>query len=91
MKIWEGEMRFLTDLKADATVDLVYRMCPMHLLEPVEQIKELHDGQVLEILTDYDGALEDIPAWCEKNQQEFLGIDEDEEGEFYKLYIKKLH
>jgi len=84
-------MRFLTDLKADETVDLVYRMCPMHLLEPVEHIKDLRDGQILEILTDYDGALEDIPAWCEKNHQEFLGIDEDEEGEYYKLYIKKLH
>ena len=49
------------------------------------------EGQVLEILTDYDGALEDIPAWCDKNPQEFMGIDEDDEGEFYKLYVKKLH
>jgi TusA-related sulfurtransferase len=63
----------------------------MHLLEPVEQIKAMEEGQVLEILTDYDGALEDIPAWCAKHDQEFLGIDEDEEGEFYKLYIKKCH
>jgi len=84
-------MNFIKDCKADASVDLVYRMCPMHLLEPVEQIEEMREGQVLEILTDYDGALEDIPAWCTKHQQEFLGIDEDEEGEFYKLYIKKCH
>ncbi len=84
-------MKFIKDAKADASVDLVYRMCPMHLLEPVEQINDMRKGQVLEILTDYDGALEDIPAWCAKHQQEFVGIDEDEEGEFYKLYIKKLH
>ncbi len=84
-------MRFLKEYKADATADLVYRVCPIHLLEPVELIKDLQQGQVLEILTDYDGALEDIPAWCAKNGQEFLGVGEDEEEDFYKLYIRKLH
>lgn len=84
-------MRFVENYKADATADLVYRMCPIHLLEPAEYINDLKEGQVLEILTDYDGALEDIPAWCEKNGQEFIGIGEDEEDDFYKLYIKKRH
>ena len=56
-------MKFVEKCQADATVDLVYRVCPMHLLEPGELIKNLEKGQVLEILTDYDGALEDIPAW----------------------------
>ena len=84
-------MRFLTDCKADATADLVYRVCPMHLLEPAEFLKDLHAGQVLEILTDYDGALEDIPAWCAKHGQEFVGLCEDEDEDLYKLYIKKVH
>ena len=85
-------MKFIEQCPADATADLIYRVCPMHLLEPMELIKDLKTGQVLEILTDYDGALEDIPAWCVKHGQEFIGIceDEDEEG-CYKLYIKKLH
>ena len=80
-------MKFLSECKADATADLVYRVCPMHLLEPAEFLRDLHTGQVLEILTDYDGALEDIPAWCRKCGEEFIGIEEDEEC--YKLYIKK--
>ncbi|MBC7357948.1 TusA-related sulfurtransferase [Desulfacinum infernum DSM 9756] len=84
-------MKFVKDCQADATVDLVYRMCPMHLLEPVELIRDLREGQVLEILTDYDGALEDIPAWCAKNGQEFIGIGEDEENDCYRLYIRKRH
>ena len=83
-------MKFLTDCKADATVDLVYRVCPMHLLEPMELIKDLEPGQGLEILTDYDGALEDISAWCAKHEREFLGISEDACGDCYKLYIKKV-
>jgi len=84
-------MRFLTNCKADATADLVYRVCPMHLLEPAEFLKDLQTGQVLEILTDYDGALEDIPAWCAKHGQEFVGLCEEEDDEVFKLYIRKLH
>jgi TusA-related sulfurtransferase len=51
-------------------------------------LKCLKKNQVLEVLTDYDGALEDIPAWCEKCGQEFIGIDE--EDDHYKLYIRKV-
>lgn len=84
-------MRFLKECKANATADLVYRVCPMHLLEPAEYLKDLHQGQVLEIVTDYDGALEDIPAWCEKHGQEFLGLCEEDSDEVFRLYIRKLH
>ncbi len=80
-------MKFVHGVKADDTLDLVCRMCPLHLLEPGEKLKCLKTGQVLEILTDYDGALEDIPAWCQRCGQEFIGIEEDEDC--YKLYIRK--
>lgn len=82
-------MNFVGRYEADASADLVYRMCPVHLLEPERMLKGMHLGQVLEVLTDYDGALEDIPAWCAKNGQEFIGINADER-EYYRLYIRKL-
>lgn len=37
-------MRFLTECKADATADLVYRACPMHLLEPAKFLHDLEIG-----------------------------------------------
>jgi TusA-related sulfurtransferase len=37
---------------------------PLHLLEPAKFPKDLQQRQVLEILTDHDGALDDIPTWC---------------------------
>lgn len=80
-------MKFVENMSADDSLDLVCRMCPIHLLEPGEKLRCLKKGQVLEILTDYDGALEDIPSWCERCGHEFLGVEEDEEC--YKLYIKK--
>ena len=54
-------MKFVDDIKADVTADIVYMMCPMHILKLDEMVKGLENGQVLNILTDYDGALEDIP------------------------------
>jgi tRNA 2-thiouridine synthesizing protein A len=81
-------MKFVENVKPDVTTDIVYMMCPMHLLKLEEQIKELERGQILEIMTDYDGALEDIPAWCAKTGNEFLGMEDT--ADFYKFYIKKL-
>ena len=75
-------------IKADATTDIIYMMCPMHLLTIEEQVKVIETGQTLAILTDYDGALEDIPEWCEKTGNEFLGIYEDDDH--YKFYIRKI-
>ena len=81
-------MKFVKSHISDATLDLVCRMCPLHLLEPGEKLKCMKKGQVLEVLTDYDGALEDIPNWCARCGQEFIGLEEDED--FYKLYIRKV-
>ncbi|GBE03638.1 MAG TPA: sulfurtransferase TusA family protein [Nitrospirae bacterium] len=75
-------------LKADAETDIIYMMCPMHLLTIDEQVKEIKIGEILSILTDYEGAIEDIPEWCEKTGNEFLGIYE--ENDHYKFYIKKI-
>lgn len=81
-------MKFVDNVKADVTADIVYMMCPMHLLKLDEMMKKIDKGQILEIMTDYDGALEDIPQWCEKTGNEFIGIHEDED--YFKFYVKKL-
>ncbi len=81
-------LKFVENVKSDITSDIVYMMCPMHLLKLEEMMKELEKGQTLEIMTDYDGALEDIPAWCRKTGNEFIGIDEEED--YYKFYVKRM-
>lgn len=85
----EVSVKFLDKpIEADITTDIIYMMCPMHLLTLQEKLKVLKVGQVLAILTDYDGALEDIPAWCVKTGNEFLGIHED--TDHYSFYVRKL-
>jgi Predicted redox protein, regulator of disulfide bond formation len=82
-------MKFLEkELPANLSVDIVHLMCPIHLLELNESIKKIEEGQILELITDYDRALEDVPKWCEVFGQEFLGVYED--GETYKFYIRRL-
>lgn len=88
-KLASPDLHFLDEpMKADATTDIIYMMCPMHLLTIQEQVKEIKTGEVLAILTDYDGALEDIPQWCARTGNEFLGIYED--TDHYKFYVKKI-
>ena len=65
-------MKFVKDLSADDTLYIVYRMCPMHLLDPGDSLRRMKKEQILEILTDYDGTLDDIPEWCKKCGLNFL-------------------
>ncbi len=89
MAIADVPLKFLDKpVEADATTDIIYMMCPMHLLTLQQKIKELKVGQVLAILTDYDGALEDIPMWCAKTGNEFIGVNEA--PDHYKFYVRKL-
>ncbi|MBI5407854.1 MAG: sulfurtransferase TusA family protein [Nitrospirae bacterium] len=82
-------MKFLDKpIITDSTTDIIYMMCPMHLLTIEDKVKELMTGQTLSILTDYDGALEDIPEWCRKTGNEFIGIYED--TDHYKFFIRKV-
>lgn len=80
-------MKFAENVKPDVTTDIVFMMCPMHLLKLEEQMRDLARGQILEIMTDYDGALEDIPDWCRKTGNEFIGMEDS--GDFFKFYIRK--
>jgi len=81
------KVRFVEHITPDVTTDIVYMMCPMHLLKLDEMMGKLKGGQILELLTDYDGALEDIPDWCEKTGNEFIGVDETDD--YFKFYIRK--
>ncbi|WP_353685472.1 sulfurtransferase TusA family protein [Thermodesulfovibrio sp. 3462-1] len=59
----------------------------MHLLKLQELIKKVEPGQIIEIVTDYDGSVEDIPACGEKTGNEFIGVEDD--LDFFKFYIRR--
>lgn len=74
-------------MEADATLDCIGLYCPMPLAHAAKKMKEMEEGQVLELLADDEGIVEDMPAWCNMTGNEFLGIEEA--GGEYKAYVRK--
>jgi tRNA 2-thiouridine synthesizing protein A len=74
-------------LKADATLDCYGLQCPMPLIQTSKKIKGMKPGEVLEILSTDPGIRTDMPAWCRKMGQEFLGAEDD--SDVIKVYVRK--
>ena len=76
-------------MKADQSLDCVGLYCPMPIVKTAERIKQLRQGEVLEIVADDKGIKLDMSAWCKATGHEFLGVEE--EGSEIKVYVKKAH
>ena len=74
-------------MKADYSIDCMGLYCPMPIVRTAEKIKQLKQGEVLEVVADDIGIKQDMPAWCRATGNELLGIEEEAGG--YKVYIKK--
>lgn len=69
-------MADLSTIQPDKSVDARSMGCPGPLLEAKKAIGGVSVGQVLEIMSGDHGSREDIPAWCKKTGQEYLGFVE---------------
>lgn len=74
------------DMEKDVTLDCKGLSCPMPIVKLAQKIKEIQPGQVLELLADDVGSKVDVPAWCKRTGNDYLGM---EEGETFKFYIRK--
>jgi len=74
-------------MKADLSVDCLGLFCPMPIIKTAETIKKIEIGQVLEVIADDEGIVEDMPNWCKMTGNDYLGIEEDDEE--FKAYVKK--
>ena len=73
-------------MQADKTEDYRGQMCPMPIVNMARTIKKMEMGQVLEIWADDEGAHNDVPAWCAKTGNEFLG---EADADSYTRYTVK--
>lgn len=80
--------RNLIIMKADVTIDCLGLYCPMPIIKTAEKIKELNNGEILEVLSDDEGIIEDMPNWCKMTGNEFLGIEKNDDE--FKAYVKKV-
>lgn len=78
----------LTSYKIDNVVDISGKICPYTVMETRDALKTMENGQVLEVITDYQpAATESIPNFCKKKNYPIEVIDKAD-GTF-RLLIKK--
>lgn len=77
----------LNDIKADKLVDARSESCPGPLLAAKREISKLAKDAIMELLSSDDGTKRDIPLWCKKVGNEYLGCI-DEAG-YFRLFIRK--
>ncbi len=77
----------LENIKPDITHDATGTYCPIPITELAKVVKTAEKGQIIELLADDEGAIQDVPAWCEATGNEYLGYKE-EEG-LLIFYVKK--
>ncbi|EFI33843.1 SirA family protein [Desulfonatronospira thiodismutans ASO3-1] len=75
-------------INADKVVDTSGLSCPMPLLKTKKAMKELSSGQVLQVIGTDPGSKNDIPEFGNKDGNEFLGMQDTDEGKT-NYYIKK--
>lgn len=73
--------------KIDVTLNTVGQLCPMPIIMTSKKMKELHSGDVLEVLSNDAGIKKDMPAWCSSTKNEYIGLVE--EGDVFKVYVRK--
>ena len=81
-------MVLLMDFKSDVTLDTVGTLCPIPVYLTNKKIKELKQGEILEVISDDEGILSDMPAWCKATGNEILKSVQSK-GQ-YHFYIRKL-
>lgn len=77
----------INNLTPDVVLDCVGLACPMPIFKTSNKIKEMASGQVLEIQSDDDGIVKDMPAWCKMTGNEYLGLSK--KNDEYHVYVRK--
>jgi len=74
--------------KANHKIDITGKICPYTLIETREALKELKQGEVLEVLVDFEpAAMVTIPNFCAKKGYPFQTIAEGDKR--WRLRIER--
>lgn len=74
-------------MKAEYSIDCLGLYCPMPIIKTSQKIDDIQAGEVVEVLSDDEGIVQDMPNWCEMTGNKFLGIEQD--GDEYRAYVQK--
>ncbi len=77
----------LKTTQATKIVDARGTACPGPLLEAKKAIGTIKAGDIMEVLSADEGTKVDIPKWCTKQGNEYLGTIE--ENGYFRIFLKK--
>jgi TusA-related sulfurtransferase len=78
----------LQDAKVDKSVDICGKICPYTVMDARDALKPMANGEVLEVIIDYEPAVkESIPNFCKKKGYPYEVVDIGS-GK-WKILIKK--
>ena len=69
-------------------LDVTGTFCPLPILLAAREMRKLQTGDLLEILGDDPGILEDMPVWCERAGNRLVEMVEEEGGVIRSLVEK---
>lgn len=75
-------------LRVSSTIDAVGLFCPLPVVKLRLELEKLSLNDVIELLADDPGVLDDLPAWCRETGNKLLSLDKDKEGVFI-AYVRK--
>ena len=69
------------------SLDVLGLFCPLPILLAAREIKKLEPGDLLEVVGDDPGILEDMPVWCDRAGHRLVEMEE-KEGKIRSLVEK---
>jgi len=81
-------LRAPDDLRGDLTLDTIGLYCPIPIMRTAERIRTMTAGQVIEVLSDDQVILIDMPAWCLSTGHTYLGFRQDEASQ-WRLFVRR--
>ncbi|MEM8792377.1 MAG: sulfurtransferase TusA family protein [Pseudomonadota bacterium] len=66
--------------RPDAVLDATGLLCPLPVLKARKRLKDLTQGQILEVHADDPAARVDIPHFCAEQGHEFIGAEDRANG-----------
>jgi len=67
------------------------KLCPEPIKMISKKIKELSNGEIVEVLADDEASLQDFPSWAKVTGQGYLGYLDDESLETKSSHARMVH
>ena len=64
--------------RPDHQINALGLLCPLPILLAARDMGGLREGQIMALMGDDPGLLEDVPAWCDKAGHQLLELEDDD-------------